>query len=83
MPDPSPGLMTIVGEALEHADPAARSAYVDRACGADVALRRRVEELLAAHAGAGRFPAPDSSGALAPTLSDATATFAADSVRPA
>src|SRR5262245_36911223 len=55
MSDFYPGLMTIFGEALEQSDPAARAAYLDRACGADTALRQRVEALLAAHAGAGRF----------------------------
>src|SRR5438552_11088762 len=51
--------MTIFGEALEQPDPAARAAYLGRACGGDAALRGRVEALLAAHAGAGRFLEPD------------------------
>jgi hypothetical protein len=41
-------------EALGKADPAERSAFLDRACAADPALRRRVEALLRAH-GRGRF----------------------------
>src|SRR5690349_8327442 len=48
--------------ALDIADPAARSAYLDETCAADPALRLRVEELLAAHAGPASFmarPAPD------------------------
>src|SRR3954465_445031 len=47
-------------EAANLSDPAARSAYLDRACGGDAALRQQVEALLAAHAGTGRFlePAP-------------------------
>jgi serine/threonine protein kinase len=59
MSDANPGLMTIFAEALELSDPAARAAYLDRACGGDAALRQRVEALLAAHAGAGRFLEPD------------------------
>ena len=54
-PTPTPNLMTIFAEALERTDPAARAAYLDGACGDDAALRRRVEALLAAHDGAGRF----------------------------
>ena len=55
MSDANPDLMTLFAEALELTDPAARAAYLDRACGDDAALRRRVEALLAAHDGAGRF----------------------------
>src|SRR5262245_65349247 len=51
--------MTIFTEALELPDPAARASYLDRACGGDAALRERVESLLAAHAGAGRFLEPE------------------------
>src|SRR5262245_27645878 len=51
--------MTIFGEALELSDPAARAAYLDRACADDAAVRARVEALLAAHASAGRFLEPD------------------------
>jgi WD40 repeat protein len=50
-----PELMTIFAEALERTDPADRAAYLDGACAANAALRRRVEALLAAHDGAGRF----------------------------
>ncbi len=78
MSDSNPGLMTIFGEALEQSDPAARAAYLDRACGADTALRQRVETLLAAHAGAGRFLEPGPvTGPEAPTHlpPDATAAF--------
>ncbi len=60
MPDNDPKLMTVFAEALERTDPAARAAYLDAACGDDAALRRRVEALLAAHEGAGRFLEPDS-----------------------
>ncbi len=40
---------------LELANPADRTAYLEKACGGDVALRRQVEELLAAHFKAGAF----------------------------
>jgi hypothetical protein len=58
--------MTIFSEALERTDPAARTAYLDAAQGDDAALRlrveARVEALLAAHGGAGRFLEPDATG---------------------
>jgi eukaryotic-like serine/threonine-protein kinase len=41
--------------ALQETDPGERTAYLDRACGDDAALRRRVETLLYAHAIAGSF----------------------------
>src|SRR5262245_13946348 len=41
--------------ALDIADPAQRSAYLDRACAADAALRRRLEALLRSHELAGGF----------------------------
>src|SRR4051794_41926109 len=40
---------TLFGQALEHADPADRTAFLDRECGDDPELRHRLEELLAAH----------------------------------
>ncbi len=67
MPENDPKLMTIFFEALERTDPAARAAYLDGACGDDVALRRRVEALLAAHDGAGRFLEGDDKGKTDPT----------------
>jgi WD40 repeat protein len=70
--------MTIFAEALEQPDPAARATYLNRACGGDAALRGRVEALLAAHAGAGRFLEPDATDkGDTPTHipSDATAAF--------
>jgi serine/threonine protein kinase len=51
--------MTIFTEALTRPDPAERVAYLDGACGGDAGLRRRVEELLEAHPGMGRFLEPD------------------------
>jgi serine/threonine protein kinase/tetratricopeptide (TPR) repeat protein len=77
--------MTVVGEALELTDPAERAAYLDHACGGDAGLRARVEALLAAHAGAGRFLDPDRSSALdttSPGPSDATRTLTPDAPRP-
>jgi len=37
--------------ALDLNDPAARAVYLDETCAADHGLRRRVDDLLAAHAG--------------------------------
>ena len=45
----------VFAEALQRAVPDARAAYLDEACGSDVALRRRVEALLSAAASAGDF----------------------------
>ena len=75
MSEANPGLMTIVGEALEYASPVDRAAYLDRVCAGDVALRQRVEALLAAHAGAGRFLEPDRTGDQEPTPTDPTGAF--------
>src|ERR671934_259657 len=41
--------------ALEHADPAERAAWLDRACAGDTDRRRRVDVLLRAHDQASRF----------------------------
>jgi serine/threonine protein kinase/tetratricopeptide (TPR) repeat protein len=84
---PSPGVTMTVDpnrvhetflEAADLSDPADRSAYLDRACGGDAALRRQVEALLAAHAGTGSFLDPASAGGPKdPTdmVSNATAAF--------
>src|SRR5262249_51338968 len=48
-------------EALEREDPAERSAFLERVCAGDPALRQRIERLLLRHQGAGTFlesPAP-------------------------
>lgn len=48
--------------ALDISVPAQRAAYLDQACGADVALRRQIEDLIAAEARLGGFlmqPHPD------------------------
>jgi serine/threonine protein kinase len=44
--------------ALDIDDPAERGVYLDRACGPDGALRRRVDRLLKAHTAAGSFLQP-------------------------
>ena len=65
--------------ASELADPAARVAYLERECGGDAALRRRIEALLAADDGGGR-PAGGDAGATSEPTSPATqeATAAVD-----
>jgi WD40 repeat protein/serine/threonine protein kinase len=74
MPSPDPQLMTVFSDALERSEPAVRAAYLDGACRGNAELRRLVEELLAAHEGAGRFLEPNSPEAagtsLAATLPD-------------
>jgi serine/threonine protein kinase/WD40 repeat protein/tetratricopeptide (TPR) repeat protein len=46
-------------EALEKADPAERAAFLERACAGDLALRQRIERLLACHQeGSGFLEAP-------------------------
>ena len=42
-------------EALIRADPAARAAFLERACTGQIALRERLEKLLAIHGEAERF----------------------------
>ena len=49
------GERAIFFEAMEQADPAERSAYLDDACAGDPDLRRRIEALLRSHATAGDF----------------------------
>jgi non-specific serine/threonine protein kinase/serine/threonine-protein kinase len=51
--------------ALQHADPVQRRAYLEQACGAEPALRQRVEALLRVAEQAGSFleaPAPGLAG---------------------
>ena len=60
-PRSEPAMMTeelIFHAALERADPAERSAYLNEACAGDTALRRRVEGLLQAHDTATGFLEP-------------------------
>ncbi len=49
------GVKAIFDEAAEIDDPEARGAYLDRACAADLELRRKVDALLIAYANAGSF----------------------------
>ena len=61
VPGHAPRLIEIFSEAVELTSPAERGAYLDLACGGDLALRCRVEGLLGAHALADSFlesPAP-------------------------
>lgn len=61
-----PSVETVFGEAIEIVSASERTAYLDRACGGDVALRRQVESLLGAYARAGDFlEAPDASPTVA------------------
>ncbi len=48
-------LRTIFNEALEREDARERAEYLVKACGSDSLLRRKIEELLAAHGAAGGF----------------------------
>src|SRR4051794_31783978 len=50
-----PSVETLLCEALEIPSAEQREAYLDRACAGDDAVRREVEELLAAHGRAGGF----------------------------
>src|SRR4051812_22844406 len=55
MPEQPSDLEQIFTEAVARPTAAERRAYLDQACGADAALRRRVETLLAAHDAADRL----------------------------
>jgi eukaryotic-like serine/threonine-protein kinase len=57
-------LQALFAEALEITDAAQQAAFLNRACGPDANLRREVEELLQAEAGAGKF-LPDQPAATA------------------
>ena len=50
---PEESALTIFNNTLEMPDPAARVLYLNEACEADAALRRRVEKLLQAQDEAG------------------------------
>ncbi len=56
MPAEPDRLQEIFLQAVEIDDPAARAELLDRLCAGDVALRARVEALLAAHAASGSLP---------------------------
>jgi hypothetical protein len=50
-----PSEKAVFCQALEISDPEQRRQFLDQTCGADKALRKRVEELLALSSGAGEF----------------------------
>lgn len=56
-PNLTPSLSDLFSEAVEIVDPGARRAYLDRACGGQAELRRRVDALLAADERAPALPA--------------------------
>jgi hypothetical protein len=56
-----PQLLSIFCDALECRSAPERAAFLDRACGADLALRARVEELLHSHQCGPHFLEGDSS----------------------
>ena len=58
MTDADRHLMTIFSGALDRESQPERAAYLDEACGADAALRERIEALLRAHEQAGGFLEP-------------------------
>ena len=60
-------LEAIFSEALGKPTAAERAAFLDRACGGDPDLRRRVERLLASHQAAGSFLGPPAADPGAPT----------------
>jgi hypothetical protein len=64
--------------AIDLPDPAARAAFLDRACGGDAALRERVEALLTAHAGAGLPAEPDRTSVPEAAPADATGALVPD-----
>ena len=53
--NPTSSEQAVFTEALRRATPEARAAFLDGACGTDLALRKRVEALLRAAEGAGNF----------------------------
>ena len=84
MPSTDTQLVTVFSEALERSDPADRAAFLDGVCRGNPELRRLVEELLAAHAGAGRFLEPGTAVAARPEPAAAVPHIeAASAERPA
>ena len=78
MADWDPSVNEIFVRAIEAGSPSERAAVLDRSCGDDVELRRKVEALLLVHDGAGSFlehPSPGLASARAVT-SDEGATCA-------
>src|SRR4051812_44634588 len=78
-------ISALFNEALDHADAAARTHFLDQACGADSALRERLEILLKSHREAGVFLAhpssnPAGSAAVAPGLANSLMEKAGDRI---
>jgi len=72
-------LRTIFAEALEIADAAQMDAYLSRSCGADLALRHEVEDLLKANAETGQFlPEQSAAAGKRSFLAEAAAILGAD-----
>jgi serine/threonine protein kinase len=61
-----PSVESVFGEAIEIDSKAERAEYLDRACGDDASLRRKIESLLEAHDRAGSFLQPDTEPDAAP-----------------
>jgi WD40 repeat protein/serine/threonine protein kinase len=70
MQDASPEMLSLFCAALERPAPEERAAYLEAACGTDVALRARLEALLRAYEAAGGF-LPEQSGAREPRVTTA------------
>ncbi len=82
MSDAEAELMTVFAEALERTDNVDRAAYLDVACAGNLPLRERVEALLGAHEGAGRFLEGDTGGlseTTVPVNDDATQASSSES----
>jgi hypothetical protein len=69
----TPGVETILAEAVEIASPDERRAYVTKSCACDPVLQARVERMIADHSQAGSFLERPAS----PIDADSTGTFAA------
>ena len=71
-------IKAIFDRAVELEPGPARDAYLDQACGQDDALRKKVDDVLAAHAGAGSFLEPPLPGEVAtldePAISEGPGT---------
>jgi serine/threonine protein kinase/tetratricopeptide (TPR) repeat protein len=61
MSDSNPDLLAIIAQALGRTDPSDRNVYLDRVCGDDAALRRRLDALLAEYAAARFDTSPSAS----------------------
>src|SRR5215216_5689324 len=81
MPTPPNQAKAVFDQAVELTDPVARAACLDRECAGNPALRKRVEELLRAHAEAGSFLAhPPVAAAGEPMTTDQPASDPAGTV---